>query len=195
MRQNVVVKDPLTWMDSMCRVSYTARFPKAKCCPSPVASTETIVNWVDGKPKSRYASLAKMWSDWNGAYFDSDSPRLMVRYEDLLFRTRETTKQICDCVGGTMTEKFDPIDQGAKYGSEHRMSLADAPGRKNSRRKYANETRRYGHLKGVDLEAIARDIDPRLLDAFRYAFSDARRREVVGDDAACSATSSRWRGH
>ena len=34
-----------------------------------------------------------------------------------------------------MTEKFDPIDQGAKYGSEHRMSLADAPGRKNSRRK------------------------------------------------------------
>ena len=31
-------------------------------------------------------------------------------------------------------------------------------------------------------------------NAFRYAFSDARRREVVGDDAACSATSpSRWR--
>ena len=111
-------------------------------------------------------------------------------------RLRETTKQICDCVGGTMTEKFDPIDQGAKYGSEHRMSLADAPGRKNSRRKYANETRRYGHLRGEDLEAIARDIDPRLLDAFRYAFSDARRREVVGDDAACSAaSSSRWRGH
>ena len=118
----------------------------------------------------------------------------MVRYEDLLFRTRETTKQICDCVGGTMTEKFDPIDQGAKYGSEHRMSLADAPGRKNSRRKYANETRRYGHLRGEDLEAIRRDIDPRLLDAFRYAFSDARRREVVGGDAACSASSpSRWR--
>ena len=118
----------------------------------------------------------------------------MVRYEDLLFRTRETTKQICDCVGGTMTPKFDPIDQGAKYGSEHRMSLADAPGRKNSRRKYANETRRYGKLRGEDLEAIARDIDPRLLDAFRYAFSDARRREVVGDDEACSATSSsRWR--
>ena len=85
---------------------------------------------------------------------------------------------------------------GAKYGSEHRMSLADAPGRKNSRRKYANETRRYGTLTGADLESIARDIDPRLLDAFRYAFSDARRREVVGDDAACSATSSsRWRGH
>ena len=129
-------------------------------------------------------------------YFDSDSPRLMVRYEDLLFRTRETTKQICACVGGTMTEKIDPIDQGAKYGSEHRMSLADAPGRKNSRRKYANETRRYGTLTGADLESIERDIDPRLLDAFRYAFSDARRREVVGDDAACSATSSsRWRGH
>jgi len=46
------------------------------------------------------------------------------------------------------------------------------------------------------VEAIARDIDPRLLDAFRYAFSDARRREVVGGDAACSAaSSSRWRGH
>ena len=89
-----------------------------------------------------------------------------------------------------MTEKFDPIDQGAKYGSEHRMSLADAPGRKNSRRKYANETRRYGTLTGGDLESIQRDIDPRLLDAFRYAFSDARRREVVGDDAACSASSS-----
>ena len=41
---------------------------------------------------------------------------------------------------------------------------------------------------------VVKDIDPRLLDAFRYAFSDARRREVVGDDAACSAVSlSRWR--
>ena len=42
---------------------------------------------------------------------------------------------------------------------------------------------------------VVKDIDPRLLDAFRYAFSDARRREVVGDDAACSATSSssQWR--
>ena len=55
--------------------------------------------------------------------------------------------------------------------------------------------RAYGAPEIVnDGVTIARDIDPRLLDAFRYAFSDARRREVVGGDAACSASSpSRWR--
>ena len=122
----------------------------------------------------------------------SNAPRIVGLDQCAAFRAATTGKRRPAPAGlfNTGTNFF------AKYGSEHRMSLADAPGRKNSRRKYANETRRYGTLTGGDLEAIRRDIDPRLLDAFRYAFSDARRREVVGRDAACSAASSSWwRGH
>ena len=44
------------------------------------------------------------------------------------------------------------------------------------------------------VEAIARDIDPRLLDAFRYAFSDARRREVVFGGVVV-AVATRWVGY
>jgi len=90
-----------------------------------------------------------------------------------------------------MTAKFDPIDKGAKYGSEHRFSVANAPGRKNSRREYANEMRRYGNLRPADLEAIRRDIDPCSLPAVHCSFVHIgeRRlglgaRHIRGDPAA-----------
>ena len=42
------------------------------------------------QPPVKYKSLTDLWSRWNGDYLDMHGPRLLVRYEDLLWRTRET---------------------------------------------------------------------------------------------------------
>jgi len=74
----VMVKDPLTWMRSMCRKPYAASFNnRGARCPSPVESTKTNVAW---QPTEHYfyKSLIHLWSTWNRAYIDLETPRLMV---------------------------------------------------------------------------------------------------------------------
>ena len=50
----------------------------------------------------QYKSLQHMWTSWNEAYLQYTAPRLMVRYEDVLFNQEQTLRQICACVGGSM---------------------------------------------------------------------------------------------
>ena len=68
--------------------------------PSPISATKGPVAW---QPTVRYDydSLAHLWSEWNRAYADlaADVPRLVVRYEDLLFDTERTMATICACAG------------------------------------------------------------------------------------------------
>ena len=41
-----------------------------------------------------------------GEYFNSSSPRLLVRFEDLLFDSERTIRTACECVGGTPLNTF-----------------------------------------------------------------------------------------
>ena len=163
----VVVKDPLTWMRSMCRMEYAAKFRhgQAQCCPHPVMKTATDVRFRRERPAFNYTSLPDFWSKWNDAYHASAIPRLMVRYEDLLWRTRETTKRVCDCVGGRMTETFDPIAQSAKGGAGHGFHET---GRNSATAKYGNETKRYEFLTDADVTYVADHADPRFMAQFHY---------------------------
>ena len=68
----VVVKDPLTWLQSMCRVSYAAEFGRyrmAQCCPHPLVNTRTTTGFNNKRSDGvwRSASLAHLWSRWNSA--------------------------------------------------------------------------------------------------------------------------------
>ncbi|KAH8070947.1 hypothetical protein JL720_11561 [Aureococcus anophagefferens] len=170
----VVVKDPLTWMKSMCRMPYAASFRRghAQCCPSPVAKTKTTVNFQQkGFPPSVFSSLPDFWSRWNRLYYDAEFPRLMVRYEDLLWRGEATTRRVCECVGGAMRATFDPIDQAAKSGFSHGTGAVS--GRADARSKYANESRRYEFLDDADLAYASSELDAELLRRFGYEVSRA----------------------
>ena len=70
----VTIKDPLSWMASMCRSPYAAHFGRgAKAaagehgstglCPSPLPATATKVAW---QPKRvyKYSSLPDLWNRW-----------------------------------------------------------------------------------------------------------------------------------
>ena len=66
-------------------------------------------------------SLAHLWSDWYGQYFHADFPRLIVRFEDLLFNTKEMIQTVCACVGGVPREegKFAYVVDSGKFGKGH----------------------------------------------------------------------------
>ena len=72
-------------------------------------------------------SLAHMWNDWYHDYYGASFPRVMVRYEDLLFYGQEVTTAACRCFGGRMKPRFTHVGDSAKKGSIHinKTSLID----------------------------------------------------------------------
>jgi hypothetical protein len=53
----------------------------------------------------KYKSLAHVWSEWYREYLDADFPRLIVRFEDLIFHAPAVLEQIRECVGAVWKEK------------------------------------------------------------------------------------------
>jgi hypothetical protein len=94
-------------------------------------------------------SMAHFWKDWNQEYLDaidvhhgfdvhhgttedqqgsstssttsghSVFPRLMVRLEDLVFFPQQVLKDVCDCVGGQLTDPLVLEGDSSKQGGEN----------------------------------------------------------------------------
>lgn len=170
----MLVKDPLTWMKSMCRNTYEADFKhhhahRGEACPSPVDHTRTVVRFQPTR-LGKYASLAHLWAEWNSAYVANDTfPRLIVRFEDLLFDTEATVRTVCECVGGTMRSPFRQAEDAAKTVRDgHRGPVND---RERALRLYGSEAERYAHYTEADLAFVRQTLEPSgLLDTFHYGF-------------------------
>jgi len=68
---------------------------------------------------TNHDSLAHMWNEWYQDYIDADFPRVLVRFEDLLFYGRDVTRQVCQCAGGELySNKFRHIKTSAKKGDD-----------------------------------------------------------------------------
>ena len=98
---------------------------------------------------------------------DADFPRLVLRYEDLLWRPRETVGAVCDCVGGrpAPAHLFDVVED---VGGGRRRS------RRRNLRRYANVSLRYEHLGRADLALLEGLPDQRLVRRLKYRW-EARR--------------------
>ena len=183
----VLVKDPLTWARSMCRTPYAARFGRGSCCPSPLdpsrlrAMRNVTVNFKKGFPMERYAHLLDFWNSWYAAYFNTKIPRLIVRYEDLLFAPKRTVRAVCECVGGKLKRDFDSFSDAAKFGRGH--GGGDGTGRASALSRYASEATRYANLDADDLAFYTKSAHPDLVERFHYEADDGRRRAV--DSKAC----------
>ena len=80
-----------------------------------------------------YDSLADMWKLWYEPYFlperYNQTPRLMVRHEDMVFRPEKVIKAVCECAGGKLAPKFQYMEDAANQGKghgKHRSGLLDA---------------------------------------------------------------------
>ena len=189
----VMIKDPITWMASMCRHQYESRWVHtAGHCPNlvpnkydrrrkpGVGTIELKVKFAtkhigdepmpDNSNKTfvNYTSLVDMWNVWYGDWRDVDFPRLMVRFEDLLFHAEDVVSKVCECGGGTMARDFRYVEGSAKgEGGPH----AGSAGFLASLVTYGNSTLR---MKGIltdanDVEYARIHLDKDLLEMFGYA--------------------------
>ncbi|CAB9516556.1 expressed unknown protein [Seminavis robusta] len=169
----VTIRHPYSWMHSMCKNGYTAKWPhgrKGQNCPNlkPRGQwNEVTTKFANGR--TEYSdSLAHLWNDWYKMYIDDAKyPRLIVRLEDLMFHAEETTTQICTCVGGKIRSdrNFTYILDSAK---------ADSPGHDKSTGfiqawiKYSKPMPPRGNFRPDDYEAAKEALNKDYMHMFHY---------------------------
>lgn len=145
----ITVAHPYHWMSNMCRQPFTANWnvpPAARRLgdPSKAASEQELKPCpyvVRGKHHHpvpvtvrygndetvQYESMAHLWNKWNREYYDTRAyPRLMVRYEDLLFHPEQVVKEICSCVGGDYYHlDHEPTEEELNQPDAKRIMMAD----------------------------------------------------------------------
>lgn len=105
----VIVRDPYFWMHSMCESPYLMNWAHSdKYCPNLMTTKSSNSGVAQGNPaKTRWGnysrqwdSLAHVWSDFYSEYEEASYPRLVIRFEDVLFHTEAVVDQIRQCAGG-----------------------------------------------------------------------------------------------
>jgi len=179
-----LVKDPVQWMASSCRMSYFPLFNRnTDTCPSPVSQV-TGQYFADSTRKT----LPKMWADYYGEYFQNNDrditisnrrgggqPALMVRFEDLLFKPEETVAQVCGCLGyeSKRGEDFQILESASKWGPGHEK----ASNRTQTQEQYTlKRSALLAHLSNEDKELMKKtfeesNADP-ILKKFHYDWSN-----------------------
>lgn len=108
-----------------------------------------------------YASLASMWSDWNLQYLRADFPRLMLRFEDTLYRLKEVMQIIRDCVGETSDKPFQFLVSRSKRHGRPTDYVAGLL-------RYTNHEGRHRGLTEADRSYANTVLDSSLMDIFGY---------------------------
>jgi hypothetical protein len=101
----VMVRHPLDWLQSLCQQPFTvswkkvsSKAPQSSTLPCPSLNSPIQVKLYKD---FHYANVLDFWSEWYFGYWNhTESARLIVRLEDLVFAPKETLQQICSCVGG-----------------------------------------------------------------------------------------------
>jgi len=180
----VTIRHPYSWMQSMCRHPYAASWKHSKeHCPNLVPTPEDDL--ADGKTdqvpvtvkyskefSAHHDSLAHFWSDWYHLYYDANFPRIIVRFEDLLFYGKEVTETLCECGGGVPREDRRPggfmhISESAKLGtSAHGKHKTDLVG---ALIKYGNQDHLVDQMTPEDLEKAKTWFNPDIMKTFDYS--------------------------
>ena len=182
----VTIKDPYSWMTSMCRHSYSANWRHSEeHCPNLLPNEiDKSHNWFkqlsDGEPipvnirynkesRTAHKSLAHLWNDYYGAYDNVTAyPRLIVRFEDFLIYPKEVVTEVCECAGGVIkdSDKFQVIAASAK-GSNGPHS--GAQGLIASIQRYGDaQIRRAAYTDAKDVNFAKESLDPELMKKYQY---------------------------
>jgi hypothetical protein len=163
----VLIRDPYRWMSGMCKKSYFIKWKSSGQCPSLVTASDHTTVRVEVKPPPLngdveiYESLADLWSLWNGQYLDADFPRLIVRFEDYLFHTKEVFDHIVRCTGMRPNVIFRYHTEPAKVHGASTDFLSAII-------KYGTSHGRSKGLLDADLEYASSALDSRLMRMFHY---------------------------
>jgi len=177
----VAIKDPYTWMASMCRHKYACKWNNSgKHCPGLVPMTPYEKGFHPGANSlpvrlryistntTYYDSLVHLWNSWYTDWLQiKDFPKLIIRYEDLLFNLESVITTVCTCAGGKMRETFKTEDGSAKNMPGMAMHSGSS-GLKDALLRYSNDTiRKHGYWK-EDIDFAKLHLDETLMNTFGY---------------------------
>jgi len=195
----VLIRNPYGWMKSMCRNPYTAKWkgahdketcPQLKTKEGDAKSEEyNPVDVTYGSGATHHMSLGHLWNDWYSEYLysnntaysskktDAPFPRLIVRFEDIIYYPYEVTKQICACAGGVLGHRQDDKDvaddsfhyvvRSAKAGFGHGPA-SQRNGLIDSWARYGSSDQRDVYSE-EDLRIATEVLDPFIMDTFGYS--------------------------
>jgi hypothetical protein len=170
----VTIKDPYHWMGSMCRHSYAASWPHGRKagCPNLVLSdskpTKVEVGYRPNN-KGMYESLVGMWNDWYGDYLAIDEfPRLIVRFEDLLFHLEDVLTEVCECGGGTLINHEDGIVLNEKNAKENHNNGSN--GLLGAILRYGHDDLRTEHFTEEDINYAKKALNKDMMELFGYKY-------------------------
>ncbi|GMI01703.1 hypothetical protein TrLO_g11127 [Triparma laevis f. longispina] len=163
----VIIKDVVTWVNSMCKNPYAAHWQHKYKCPQLVkedlSPVEVEIKFQEDKwgHRNYENGLVEAWSTWNSDWARASFPYVMVRFEDILYNQEQTVKLACECAGGHLAEVFEYQDDPAKGhgGKEGAMDVL---------KKYGDETKRFQGWREADLDFLSRVVDQDLMNMFEY---------------------------
>lgn len=118
-----------------------------------------------------YPSLAHLYNEWYNAYVNVTAyPRLVVRLEDVIFRSEEVLPRICECFGGRWSTDSKFHHAKAANRNAGIDTSSSTSGLLGSIIKYGSPTLRRKHYQRVQFEAAREILDPRLMEMFGYKF-------------------------
>lgn len=190
----VTVRDPAVWAASMCRHEYAMEWPHTnkdatnQHCPNFVpndidfALDESLRNASAVPVLVKYAeferqhgSLIDHWNEYYEGYYKQDRfPRLMVRFEDLIFHPKEVVQAVCECAGGDLKHGrdglgFQYIVQSAKVTEGHGK---DKTGYIDAMVRYGTDRYRWksGGMTDEDRQFATDYLNRELMEQFGYQY-------------------------
>jgi len=132
--------------------------------------------WFQNNYREKYESLVGLWNKWYGEYSDaaaadnSSFPRLIVRFEDLLFHHDEVMTQVCECAGGTVTkdiENFVGVSAKGEFGPH-----TGGSGLLSSIQRYGHAEKRVERMTKEDLVYARGRLRGDMMEAFGYSYPE-----------------------
>ncbi|EEC45174.1 predicted protein [Phaeodactylum tricornutum CCAP 1055/1] len=177
----VLIRDPYSWMQSMCKHPYATSWSKnvSRHCPNLVPTPEDRAEFSElgtnesipvrinypNKPAD-YPSLAHFWSDWYQQYLQAEYPRLLIRFEDLIFHQKSLLSIVCACAGAIpKQDTFSYVVDAGKWGSAHKGSSNMI----SAMVKYGSNKKRLSGLTNEDLSYAQEHLSAHLMTLFQYA--------------------------
>jgi hypothetical protein len=195
----VAIRDPAVWAVSMCKNEYAMEWTHTN--PNEVTNVDEqhcpnfVPNNIDyDQDESLYTnstvpvtihyakfdrihdSMIDHWNDYYREYFHQTRfPRVMVRFEDLIFHPKQVIQAVCECAGGAIKNdnEFQYIVDSAKITEGHG----------NDKTGYVDAIIRYGNggfprwnsggMTDSDRKYVIERLDPEMMKFFGYHYPSA----------------------
>ncbi|GKZ00539.1 hypothetical protein MPSEU_001006300 [Mayamaea pseudoterrestris] len=165
----LVVRDPLTWFQSMQRAPYLVEFVNDEAVGNHTNSLLVPVRMPSVTGEQTWPTLLHLWNHWYRDYLSSDFPYLLVRLEDLWFQPHKTIRKLKECTGAMWRsddEQFTYVVDASKW--EHVRFQGPQSNLVSSMVKHCDLRRRVQNLTPDDLKVIAEVLSDDLMQQFGY---------------------------